>query len=422
MDCLRIVGGQRLSGKVSLSGAKNAALPLLFAGLLTDKKLQFENIPNLSDIHTTLRLLEGVGAEVEFNELKKTVSVFCPAVTSCEAPYDLVRTMRASILILAPLLARVGEARVSLPGGCAIGARPVDLHLMALEALGATFNLENGYVHGTLKSGGFLGSEIHFPFPSVGATETALMACAAATGTSVIHNAAREPEITDLSMLLVSMGAKIEGMGSSKLTITGAKLRPTKAHRVIPDRIEAATYLMAGLITGGNVSAEITGEFLTSVLSVLRDAGAQVSETQDHCIEVANRGGLSPVKITTAPFPGFPTDVQAQLMALLTQAEGHSEIEETIFENRFMHVPELIRLGARLRIRGNHVDVEGPSALQGAIVMATDLRASASLIIAALAAKGETKIRRIYHLDRGYEDLHLKLKSLGAEVYREREN
>jgi UDP-N-acetylglucosamine 1-carboxyvinyltransferase len=293
--------------------------------------------------------------------------------------------------------------------------------LKALEALGATFNLENGYVHGKLKSGGFIGAEIHFPFPSVGATETALMACAAATGTSVIHNAAREPEITDLAMLLQSMGAKIEGMGSSVLTVTGAKLVPTKAHSVIPDRIEAATYLMAGLITGGKVSAEIPEEFLTSVLSVLRDAGAEVSKTQDHCIEITHRGGLRPVKITTAPFPGFPTDVQAQLMALLTQAEGHSEIEETIFENRFMHVPELIRLGARLRIRGNHVDVEGASALQGAIVMATDLRASASLIIAALAAKGETKIRRIYHLDRGYEDLHLKLKSLGAEVYREHE-
>lgn len=421
MDCLRIVGGRKLAGEVPLGGAKNAALPLLFAGLLTHKKLQFENVPNLSDIHTTFRLLEQVGSQTEYDPKTKTASIHCPSVTSFEAPYDLVRTMRASILILAPLLARVGEAKVSLPGGCAIGARPVDLHLKALEALGAIFNLESGYVHGKLRSGGFVGAEIHFPFPSVGATETALMAAAAASGTSVIYNAAREPEITDLAMLLQSMGAKIEGLGTSTLTITGATLVPTQAHRVIPDRIEAATYLMAGLITGGRVSAQIPEEFLGSVLDVLKTAGAEVLVSPQKGVEVFANGPLRPVKITTAPFPGFPTDVQAQLMALMTHASGQSEIEETIFENRFMHVPELIRLGAKLKIRGNHVDVDGPATLQGAIVMATDLRASASLIIAGLAAKGETKIRRIYHLDRGYEDLHLKLKSLGAEVYREKQ-
>jgi UDP-N-acetylglucosamine 1-carboxyvinyltransferase len=422
MECLRIVGGKKLSGTVKLSGAKNAALPLLFSSLLTKEKTQFLNIPNLSDIHTTFQLLEGVGAKINYRPATQSADISIPECTSFEAPYDLVRTMRASILILAPLLARKGEARVSLPGGCAIGARPVDLHLQALEALGAKFKLEHGYVHGRLPSGGFVGAPIRFPFPSVGATETALMACAAATGTSVIHNAAREPEITDLANFLESMGARIEGKGTSELKITGATLVPTRPHSIIPDRIEAATYFIAGLATGGSVRSKIPKEFLTSILAVLQDAGAQIRYLPGDEIEVSSTGALNPITLVTAPFPGFPTDAQAQLMALMTLANGQSTIEETIFENRFMHVPELVRLAARLTIHGNQVIVDGPSALQGATVMATDLRASASLIIAALAANGETKVRRIYHLDRGYEDLHLKLQGLGAEIYREEEN
>ena len=418
MEKLRIIGGNRLEGTIEVSGAKNAALPILFAALLSSETSRIRSIPLLADIHTTLKVLDALGLKTLFHLENHTIEIDGSTLNSIEAPYELVRTMRASVLVLGPLLARKGEARVSLPGGCAIGARPVDFHLSALEKLGAQFTIEGGYIHGTAPKG-LMGAVMTLPFPSVGATENAMMAAVLAEGESRIINAAREPEIVDLAQALISMGAEITGAGSSTLIIQGKASLKGMNHSVAPDRVEAATFLCAGLITGGSIEVSgISSEFFGSALDTLRAVGAKVTSGVNS-IRAEAQGKLLPVSIETAPFPGFPTDMQAQFMALLTQASGDSVITETIFENRFMHVPELARLGARIKISGNQAIVSGPSALSGAIVMATDLRASASLIIAGLAAKGETHIRRIYHLDRGYEHIEQKLARVGAEIYRE---
>lgn len=420
MERLRIVGGKALNGEIEISGAKNAALPILFATLLSAGVSKVRNIPLLADINTTLKVLDALGLKTLFKLEDHLIELDGSTLSSTEAPYDLVRTMRASILVLGPLLARCGEARVSLPGGCAIGARPVDFHLSALEALGAHFEIAAGYIHGTVKSG-LKGAKISFLFPSVGATENALMACTLAAGLSEIHNAACEPEIVDLAQALRSMGAKISGEGTSVIKIEGVKELQGMNHTVAPDRVEAATYLCAGLATEGKVTVTgIQESYLKSALDCLREMGAKVSVVANS-VTVEYVGKLKPVRIETKPFPGFPTDMQAQFMALLCLAEGSSTVVETIFENRFMHVPELARLGAKIKIQGNQAIVDGPVKFSGAIVMATDLRASASLIIAGLAAKGETFIRRVYHLDRGYESLEQKLSKLGAEIYREEE-
>ena len=418
MEKLRIRGGAALNGKIAVSGAKNAALPILFASLLSEKTSRIRNVPLLADIHTTLKVLDAIGLKTLFHLDDHTIEIDGSTLNSIEAPYDLVRTMRASVLVLGPLLARKGEAKVSLPGGCAIGARPVDFHLSALEALGAKFEIESGYIHGRAPKG-LRGGVMKLPFPSVGATENALMAASLASGQSIIENAAREPEITDLAQALRSMGASITGAGTERIVIEGKSTLIGMNHSVAPDRIEAATFLCAGLITGGSVETTgITADYLGTSLDTLREIGARV-EVLSESIRVSSTGILNPVRIETKPFPGFPTDMQAQFMALLTQAGGESTFIETIFENRFMHVPELARLGARIKIQGNQAQVLGPSPLSGAVVMATDLRASASLIIAGLAARGETQIRRIYHLDRGYEQIEQKLSRLGADIVRE---
>lgn len=420
MDRLRILGGKPLIGSIEISGAKNAALPILFASILSAEKSFIQNIPLLADINTTLQVLDSIGMKTLFKLEDHTIEIDGSTLNSFEAPYDLVRTMRASVLVLGPLLARIGKARVSLPGGCAIGARPVNFHLEALEKMGATFQLEGGYIDGQAPNG-LHGCLIEFPFPSVGATENILMASVLAKGKTVIQNAACEPEIVDLAIALRSMGAKIEGEGTSTITIEGVQRLSGMKHSVGPDRIEAATFLCAGLMTKGKVTTNgISPKTMESALELLKKSGAKISSTDDS-ITVEYVGELKPLNITTEPFPGFPTDMQAQFMALLTQASGKSTISETIFENRFMHVPELSRLGAKIEIKGNEAYVNGPTPLSGAIVMATDLRASASLIIAGLVAKGETIIRRIYHLDRGYEHIEQKLAKLGAEIHRERE-
>ncbi len=418
MKKLKIIGGKRLEGQVAISGAKNAALPILFATLLSSGKSRIENIPALADIETTLKVLSALGLRANFNQQGHSIDVEGESLHSIEAPYDLVRTMRASVLVLGPLLARRGEAKVSLPGGCAIGARPVDFHLSALEALGAQFTIESGYIHG-IAPNGLKGNRMKLPFPSVGATENALMAATLAVGTSIIENAAREPEIIDLAKALRSMGAEIKGEGQSEIIIQGRTSLKGMNHSVAPDRVEAATFLCSGLITGGSVETiGISPEFLDSALDALQQMGAKI-ERFSNSIRASFIGPLSPISIETAPFPGFPTDMQAQFMALATQVQGQSVIRESIFENRFMHVPELCRLGAKIKVQGNVARVDGPSPLTGATVMATDLRASASLILAGLAAKGETNVRRIYHLDRGYEQIEKKLQNLGASITRE---
>jgi len=418
MEKLRITGEKPLSGTVPISGAKNAALPILFATLLSKERSTLKNVPVLADIHTTLKVLEALGLGTAFDTSNHSISIQGETLNSIEAPYDLVRTMRASVLVLGPLLARKGEARVSLPGGCAIGARPVDFHLSALEALGATFSIEGGYIHGTARNG-LVGAKITLPFPSVGATENALMAACLARGETRIVNAAREPEIIDLAQALNSMGAEITGAGESEIRIAGKSSLHGMNHSIAPDRIEAATFLCAGLITGGSVEVSgISAPYLEVALQKLELMGARI-ERHSNSIRATATGVLKPIHLETEPFPGFPTDMQAQFMALATRAKGESVIKETIFENRFMHVPELVRLGAKIKIQGNQAVVSGPSVLSGATVMATDLRASASLILAGLAAKGETTIRRIYHLDRGYEQIEIKLQSLGATISRE---
>ena len=419
MDSFEIVGGKKLSGTVDASGSKNAALPILFATLLSPGMIRLRKVPQLHDIKTTLSLLEGVGARV--GRSGGEVSVEIPKLTSTEAPYDLVRTMRASVLMLGPLLAREHKAKVSLPGGCAIGTRPVDIHLTALEQMGAELKLEQGYIVGQCP-GGLKGAEIKFRFPSVGATQQVMMAASLAQGKTVIRNAAREPEIENLGGFLRAMGAKVGGDGGSDIEIEGVSALKGADFEVMFDRIESATLLLAGPITGGStrVRGMETG-CLTAFLDVVKRAGVNVTSGPGW-VEASATGGGGGVDFNTEPHPGYPTDLQAQMMAYLAQVNGISKVGETIFENRFMHVPELVRMGADIRVEGSQAIVYGkPGCYQGATVMATDLRASAALVMAGLAARGTTRVRRIYHLDRGYESLEKKLETLGAAIVRKPE-
>lgn len=416
-----------------IGGAKNSALALLPAALLTPEKVTLDNVPYLADITTMAKLLVQHGAALSLRDTSpgtlfgreypghysREITLHTPEITNIIAPYDLVRTMRASILVLGPLLARVGRAKVSLPGGCSIGARPVDMHLQAMEALGATITLEEGYVIAQAPKDGLVGAEIIFDKVSVGATENALMAATLAHGTTVIRNAAREPEIGDLAHMLISMGADISGIDSDTLTIRGVTALHGTSYRVIPDRIETGTYLCAVALAGGELELlDARADTLEATIDALREIGVTI-EVREDSIYVARHGGtLRPKHLVTEPHPAFPTDMQAQMMTVLTQAVGDSTISETIFENRFMHVPELARMGANIAVDGSSATVHGPTPLKGAQVMATDLRASVSLVIAALAAEGETIVNRIYHLDRGYERLEEKLANCGVDIRR----
>ncbi|HUO55791.1 MAG TPA: UDP-N-acetylglucosamine 1-carboxyvinyltransferase [Rhodoblastus sp.] len=426
MDRIRIVGGRPLNGAIPISGAKNAALPLMIASLLTDRTVTLENLPRLADVSLLVRILSNHGVDYSIDGRRQgedpdsgqTVHMTAREIVDTTAPYELVSRMRASFWVLAPLLARCGEARVSLPGGCAIGTRPVDLLLMAMERLGASIEIDAGYVVAKAPKG-LRGGEIDFPKVTVGGTHVALMAAALAEGTTVIHNAAREPEIGDLADLLVKMGARISGAGTSTIEIQGVARLGGAKHRVLPDRIETGTYAMAAAMTGGDVTLlGAHAEHLQAALDSIRLAGADVESRPEGVRIYRNGGGIEPVDVATAPFPGFPTDLQAQFMALMTRAKGVSRITETIFENRFMHVQELARFGAHIRLEGDSAIVEGVPVLKGAPVMATDLRASVSLVIAALVAEGESMIQRVYHLDRGFEALERKLSRCGADVTR----
>ncbi|HEY7664249.1 MAG TPA: UDP-N-acetylglucosamine 1-carboxyvinyltransferase [Xanthobacteraceae bacterium] len=426
MDRIRITGGQRLNGSIPIAGAKNATLPLMIASLLTDQTLVLDNVPRLADVSQLQRILGNHGVDVMVNGKRpgetqydgQTLHISAANIVDTTAPYELVSRMRASFWVVAPLLARMGEAKVSMPGGCAIGTRPVDLLIMALERLGAQIEIDRGYVIARAKNG-LRGGEIAFPKVTVGGTHVALMAAALARGTSVIENAAREPEIADVAACLNKMGARIAGAGSSRIVVEGVPRLSGARHRVLPDRIETGTYAMAVAMTGGNVLLEnARAELLQAALDVLTRAGVEVTPTNTGVRVARNGAGISPVEVTTAPFPGFPTDLQAQLMALMTRAKGTSRITETIFENRFMHVQELVRLGAHIHLDGECATIEGVPALKGAPVMATDLRASVSLVIAALAAEGETMVNRVYHLDRGFERLEDKLAACGAAIER----
>jgi UDP-N-acetylglucosamine 1-carboxyvinyltransferase len=416
MDKLVIRGAQRLQGSIPVGGAKNAALPAMAACLLTDEALELENVPNVRDIQTTRAVLETMGVEVAPQRDANTMSLRARTVAKPEAAYELVKTMRASTLVLGPLVARSGEARVSMPGGCAIGARPIDLHIKGLERLGAKITQDHGYI--VARANRLRGNRYVFDKITVTGTEDVLMAAVLAKGESLLGNCAREPEVVDLADLLVAMGAKIEGAGTPTIRVQGVDRLHSARHKIIPDRIEAGTYLMAGLITDGELKLlNCEPRHLTALLDRLMEAGANVSTAADS-ISVHTNGTLRSIDVTTAEFPGFATDLQAQYMALMTQAEGASVITETIFENRFMHALELNRMGANIKIEGRRAVVRGRSPLMAAAVQASDLRASASLVIAALAAEGETIIDRIYHLDRGYERLEEKLRSVGAAIRR----
>ena len=416
MDRIRIRGGRPLNGTIPVSGAKNAALPLMAAALLSDGPLRLGNAPDLADVAMMAALLRHHGLSVDHDKAERTLTL-AGAATDLEAPYDIVRRMRASVLVLGPLLARHGEAKVSLPGGCAIGTRPVDIHLKALEQLGAAIELEAGYIHARAPRG-LRGAKVIFPQVSVGATENLLMAATLAEGETELVNAAREPEIADLAMCLMRMGARIEGIGTDRLRIEGVRTLGPAAHRIVPDRIEAGTYACAAAITGGSVLLEGARlDHLGAVVRTLRDAGVEVAERTEG-LRVTRRNGLHGTDAMTEPFPGFATDMQAQFMALMCVAEGASMITETIFENRFMHVPELMRMGARINYHGTSAIVRGVPRLSGAPVMATDLRASVSLVLAGLAAEGETIVNRVYHLDRGYERVEAKLAAAGADIER----
>ena len=426
MDRIRIYGGQKLNGTIPISGAKNATLPLMIASLLTDKTLVLDNVPRLADVSLLQRILGNHGVDIMVSGKRsgetqydgQTLHISAANVIDTTAPYELVSRMRASFWVVAPLVARLGEAKVSMPGGCAIGTRPVDLLIMALERLGADIEIDRGYVIARAKNG-LKGGEIKFPKVTVGGTHTALMAASLARGTSVIENAAREPEVTDVADCLNKMGAKITGAGTSRIVVEGVAKLGGAHHRVLPDRIETGTYAMAAAMAGGDVLLEnARSELLQAALDVLVRAGVEVTATNTGVRVKRNGSGLAPVEVTTSPFPGFPTDLQAQLMALMTRAKGTSHITETIFENRFMHVQELVRLGAHIQLDGERATIEGVSALKGAPVMATDLRASVSLVIAALAAEGETIVNRVYHLDRGFERLEDKLAACGAAIER----
>lgn len=417
MDKLVIEGPSRLEGEVEAGGAKNAALPLLFACLLTDQPCRLTNVPDVADIRTTLRLLESLGATVERPSPNEIV-VQCAGIEGFEAPYDLVRRMRASFLTLGPLLARFGRAHVSRPGGCAIGSRPVDIHLEGMKALGAHLKIEGGYADASAKR--LKGGHVIFAMPSVGATENVLMAASLASGSTRIENAAREPEIVDLADALVKMGARIRGAGSSVIEVEGVEKLGGMTHAVIPDRIVAGTFLIGAAMTRGDVYVRgARADHLESLLEALVRSGSKV-DIDTRGVRVRSTSRPRPVDIVTAPFPGFPTDLQAQWMALLAVADGRSEVHERIFENRFMHVEELARMGAQIQLlHGGHAVVTGVERLSGAPVMATDLRASVCLVLAALAAEGRTEVLRIYHLDRGYEHIDEKLARLGASVRRE---
>lgn len=426
MDRIRITGGNKLTGEIPISGAKNAALPLMIASLLTPDRLTLKNMPNLADVNLLARILRnhGVDHQVdgkrqgETHKLGETYHLTAREIVDTTAPYELVSRMRASFWVLGPLLARMREARVSLPGGCAIGTRPVDLHLMGLKVLGASIDIDGGYVVAKAP-GGLRGGRVVFPKVSVGATHNVLMAAALAKGETVIENAAREPEVGDLASCLIKMGAQIDGIGTSTLHVQGRSQLEGATHTVLADRIETGTYAMAAAATGGDV--ELIGtrrDLLNAAFAQLEAAGIHVSETDRGVRVAANGSGVHPIRVETQPFPGFPTDLQAQLMALMTKADGTSVIRETIFENRFMHVQELARLGADIQLNGDTATIRGVPRLIGAPVMATDLRASVSLVIAALTAEGETTISRVYHLDRGFEQLERKLSNCGADVER----
>ena len=425
MDKIRIRGGNKLNGSINISGAKNAALPLMILSLLTPEALTLRNVPRLADVRLLQRILQNHGVDIMIagkragqSQSGDTMNISARTIADTTAPYDLVSKMRASFWVLGPLLARCGEAKVSLPGGCAIGTRPVDMHLMAMEKLGAEIEIEAGYVNARAKNG-LRGAHIQFDKVSVGATHAALMAAVLASGDTVIDNAAREPEIGDVANCLVKMGAKIEGIHSSTLKITGVTSLRGAEHEVIADRIETGTYAMVAAMTGGDVMLKgARADNLQSVIDIMRSSGVGVDVTSEGIRIRRNGQGIEPVNVDTQPFPGFPTDCQAQLMALMTRANGTSMIRETIFENRFMHVQELARLGADIHLHGDTAEVRGVPKLTGAPVMATDLRASVSLVIAALAAEGETMINRVYHLDRGFETLEDKLSSCGADVAR----
>ena len=422
MDTILVRGNGPLNGEIPIAGAKNACLTLMPATLLTDEPLTLTNAPRLSDIRTMTALLQCLGAEVASLQDGQVLALSSHALTSHRADYDIVRKMRASILVLGPMLARDGHAIVSLPGGCAIGARPVDLHLRALEAMGAELDLRDGYVHAKAPAGGLKGAVIDFPLVSVGATENALMAATLARGTTVLNNAAREPEIVDLARCLRRMGAQIEGEGTSTITVQGVERLGGATHPVVTDRIELGTYMLAPAICGGEVTC-LGGkiELVEAFCEKLDEAGISVTESARGLTVSRRNGRVNAVDVVTEPFPGFPTDLQAQMMALLCTAEGVSDLEETIFENRFMHAPELARMGARIEVHGGHARVTGVEKLRGAPVMATDLRASVSLILAGLAAEGETVVSRVYHLDRGYEKVVSKLRGVGADIERIKE-
>ena len=415
MDKLLIAGGARLSGEVAMSGAKNAALPILCACLLTSEPLKFSNVPQLNDVSTMLRLIAQMGVAVTLDGNDGLI-LDAGGLDNPAAPYDMVKTMRASILVLGPLLARCGEAKVSLPGGCAIGARPVDQHIKGLQAMGAQIRVDNGYIHASASR--LKGARIVTDMVTVTGTENLMMAAVLADGETIIENAAREPEVVDLANCLIAMGARIKGAGSDTVVIEGVEQLRGASHSIMPDRIETGTYLCAAAATGGQVRLTNTSAlYVESVLQKLREAGCQVSAERD-AIELCAPPRLKAVSIRTSPYPAFPTDMQAQFMAINCVADGTAVIRETIFENRFMHAVELIRLGADIKIEANNALVTGVPCLNGATVMATDLRASASLVIAGLVAQGETLIERIYHLDRGYERIEEKLTRLGANVKR----
>jgi UDP-N-acetylglucosamine 1-carboxyvinyltransferase len=414
VDKLVINGGKKLSGEVTVSGSKNASLPIFISTILAPGCHEISNVPFLRDINTTIKVLEQLGATVDGKG--NVVKIDTTHLNSFEATYDLVRTMRASVLVLGPLLARFGQARVSLPGGCAIGARPINLHLKGLAALGAEITLEHGYVEAKAKQ--LKGARIHFDLPTVGGTEQLLMAASMAKGETILENAAREPEIVDHADILNKMGAKIEGAGTDTIRIIGVDQLSPVSHTVMPDRIEAGTFMVAAAITGGDIKIHnMRLDHLDALAFKLQDAGVEISN-KDNVVRVKGPKKIKSVNIKTRPYPGFPTDMQAQFMALMCIAEGASVISENIFENRFMHVSELLRFGADITVEGNSATVKGVKKLSGAPVMATDLRASASLILAALAADSESEISRIYHLDRGYEAIEKKLAGLGADIVR----
>lgn len=416
MDKLIIEGGVPLTGSIDVSGSKNAALPILFASILLDDTAIFTNVPNLRDIHTTLKLLDMLGCSCNCQERRVQVT---PGALLPEAPYDLVRTMRASVLCLGPLLARIGQARVALPGGCAIGARPVDQHLKGLEQMGARFELEEGYIIGRCRK--LKGAHITFDLPTVGGTENLLMAAALAEGETILENAAREPEVVDLANFLLACGARIEGQGTSCIRVQGVTGLHGAEYAIMPDRIEAGTFLVAAGITGGELLLRhCPFAELEAVILKLQSMGMEIAATPDGVLAKC-ACPLRGTDISTQPYPGFPTDMQAQLMALMCLADGASVVEESIFENRFMHVLELVRMGAQIKVSGHTAMVRGVSRLTGAPVMASDLRASASLVLAGLAARGVTEVRRIYHLDRGYERIENKLNAVGARIRREAE-